>query len=185
MDTWLAAVFGLAGVLLGALLASVFELWRRALDGQAAARVIRVETMSNRVELQYIVDGAPLLPLLNADAWQAHRLTLAWFLSELQLIQLANLYADMSKVGQVLEEKPRETGLHLSHNDAQWIRRWLKEARQMGATLRGVERGNPLRLALSLLRRRRVATDEEITGALQAHGIGAGTGEEAQDEPPD
>jgi hypothetical protein len=151
MDIALPAIFGVVGVILGVILGSAFELWKRALEGQAAARVIRIETIENRVAVAKALTSHARLMSTQNSAWRDHRLALVPFLTELQFGRIAQAYAGLSQI---------EEAEH-SRSDDQ-LADWMNLARDNGRVLRRVEAANPWTLALDLIRKRRVATEEEI-----------------------
>ncbi len=94
----LIGLFTLGGVILGATLASAFELWRRALDAQSAARIIRMEAFENRVKIRMFLDAKTQDVAVQDTAWVQHRITLAPVLSDEELMEL---YRDYAALGQL------------------------------------------------------------------------------------
>lgn len=170
MDVALPAIFGVVGVVLGALLASAFELWKRALDGQAAARIIRLEIMDNKVKARDVVDvgfyGGPF----EMSGWREHRLVVALFLDESDLVRLARSYTWLpgaSRVIRVLDEaSSQSSSLHeptLLKDDLmkKAIDKWVAQTGNIEQVLRKIESANPFLLASRLLCRRPVATEND------------------------
>jgi hypothetical protein len=77
LEIALPAIFGLVGVLVGALLSALLELWRQVLDFRAAARVVRYEIMENLTKCGLAVSNRWPNAELSDEAWRAHRLQLA------------------------------------------------------------------------------------------------------------
>ena len=158
---WLPAVFGLAGVTLGVGLGSAFELWRRALDGQAAARVLRAETLGNRTKVEILLDGKPIRSHPESLAWQELRLQVAPFLDELRLMRIAQSYDELRDFGLA-----RPEGAHfyiLVPQDKKWVGEWFERMREQARWLRDIEQSNPWQLVRRLLWGWRAATKDEIS----------------------
>lgn len=171
MAAWLAAVFGLVGVVLGAILASLFELWRRALEGQAAARAIRVETLGHRSIIQTVLDEhIPLRPFvkerLRTSAWDRYSLSALPFLTEEEYAGIAWSYHQLGIIVGILDTdwmKAEEQSVPFPTPRAQKIVwQWLEAADKNGKILRRVEATNSWFLAFRLLQPQRVSTPEQI-----------------------
>lgn len=161
MDMWLPAVFGLVGVTLGVGLGSAFELWRRALDGQAAARVLRTETLANRTKVEILLDEKPIRSLPESSAWQDLRLQVAPFLDELKLMRFAQSYDELRDFGLA---RPKGAQFYvLVSQDKKWVSEWFDRMRDQARWLRSIEESNPWKLVWRLLRGWRVATMDEIS----------------------
>lgn len=160
MEQWLPAIFGLAGVTLGVVLGSAFELWRRALDGQAAARVLRMETIANRTKVEILLQGKPIRTPPESSAWQELRTQVAPFLDELRLSRLAQSYNDMQDIG--LHKPDRMHFYILVPQDKKWVSEWFERFEGQTPWLRSIEASNPWRLVWRLLWGQRIATQDEI-----------------------
>lgn len=144
----IVALSTLGGVVLGGMLTAVFELWRRVLDAQSAARVIRMETAENRAKMALALQGKTGDPPQDA-AWLQHRITLAPVLGE---EELSDLYRDYSVIGQTLlflrhlhesgEASPR-ANLH--------FRQWHKALCERAELLRTIECSSRCKLLWRLL----------------------------------
>lgn len=157
------ALASLGGVILGAALAAGLELYRRALDAQSAARLIRIETIDNRAKAEELAAERPIRSRLESAAWRELRLVVAPFLDEVQLIKLAQSYAEARDLQ--LIPIPSTGHLTLDQRDKLLIERWLVRMQDQARRLREIEARNPWLLATRLVRRRRVATQEEIRAA--------------------
>jgi hypothetical protein len=82
-----AAIFGLAGVLVGGVLSSAGEAWldrrRQLLEGMAAARLVSTELDALRREVDWILESRVVSasPDVPVDLWGEHRAALAAVLS--------------------------------------------------------------------------------------------------------
>lgn len=152
---------GFGGVTLGAVLSGGFELWRRALNGQSAARLIRVETIENRLRADKLLLGAAVTGAYETSAWQAMRLEIAPFLSELELARLAESYAKLEDM-RTLTDEPSPRLFMLKPDGKQFYVDWMLRTKEVGKVLRRVEGTAPSQLGYGLIKRKRVATIEEI-----------------------
>jgi hypothetical protein len=170
MDIWIPAVSSLVGVLVGALLASYFELWRRALDGQAAARLIRVETLENRTRAEKLIQQSRPGLAFAQSAWTQYRLIVAPLLGEIELSKLGQSYAALGELEAEMQRYVSEQRAPLPPEALQSMALWLGEVEKNARTLRKVEEASPQGLVIRLVRRRRVATEDEVR---EAFGLGA------------
>ncbi len=151
--------FGLVGGILGFLLASSFQIWQRVLDGQAAARLIRVESIANRTR---IMERAPQ-DHLNRQAWASKGSKIVPFLDELDLMRIGESYAEMARIGLLIEIEARRGE---SENGDNRIADWVGKEQENGRVLRHrIEQAKPWTLAPKLLWPRKVATPEELRTA--------------------
>ena len=161
MEIWIPAVFGLFGVALGVGLGGALELWRRALDGRAAARVLRAETLGNRAKVDLLLDEKPIRNQPESSAWQELRLQVAPFLDELELMRIAQSYDELRDFGLA---RPEGTQFYvLVSQDKKWVGEWLDRMQEQARWLRGIERSKPWTLVWRLLWGWRVATKDEIS----------------------
>ncbi|MBI4301737.1 MAG: hypothetical protein HY664_03940 [Chloroflexi bacterium] len=159
------AIFGLVGVILGAVLASMFELWRRVLDGQAAARVIRMETADNRYRIELVLNKNFHWENLKTSAWETYRLIVAPFLEELEFHNLNRSYS-LDQIPRMLSADEKNARMQQisfpTSKTRKQLEDWLEQTRGLGKRLRRIEATNPWRLVVTLLTSRKVATEEEI-----------------------
>jgi len=154
-ELW-SGIFALGGVLIGAVLALVIEVWKRVLDGQAAARVIRVEMVENRViatgYLQHgtVVDGTGVF---DATAWNAYRLVMAPLLTEMQLADISACYARQDRIMQEMLSR---------HATPKPVQDWVASSMAVGKNLRAIEGGSRTRLLLAQFFGKRTATKDDI-----------------------
>jgi hypothetical protein len=133
------------GAIVGALLASGFELWRRGLDAQSAARIIRLETIENLAAVQVALEGLRPPELSNA-AWIQHRLTLAPVLNRDDLAGLHHKYRFVNTAQQMLEQlgqSPDSNRTTLEH--------WSNDLKSEIAMLSTIERLRKGRLIWRLI----------------------------------
>jgi len=161
MDIVATFLVGFGGVLVGGALAGFLELWRRGLDGQAAARLIRIETVENRVNVERAVKYGHRGERVARHAWNDYRLAVTPFLDELQIMQIAESYSLVDKVNERWFEALKTGGRTP-------LNKWVDRLREDGRILRGVEIQSSLKLALRLLKGRRTATSDEIATAYGA-----------------
>jgi hypothetical protein len=150
-----AALLGLLGVGVGVFLSTLFELWRRALDAQAAARLIRMESVENRVK---VLGRAPP-GFLRSAAWEAHASKIISLLTEMEASRIAQSYAELSRIGLVIELETR-TGRTPDGDKGLWS--WVEREKANGKVLRSIEGAKPRHLIGRLLRPINVASTEEI-----------------------
>jgi hypothetical protein len=144
----IVALSTLGGVVVGSALTALFQLWRRVLDAQSAARVIRMETAENRAKVGLALRGLKGDPPQDA-AWLELRITLAPVLGE---EELSDLYRDCSLVGQsrlLLDDlgKPGRAGAQAN----QHFRDWHKALRERAKLLRTIECSSRWKLLWRLL----------------------------------
>lgn len=161
METWIPVVFGLFGVTLGVGLGGALEFWRRALDGRAAARVLRAETLGNRTKVDLLLDNEPIRNKPESSAWQELRLQVAPFLDELKLMRIAQSYDELRDFGLVQPEGARF--YILVSLDKKWVGEWLGRMQEQAQWLRGIEDSNIWKLVWRLLWGWRAATTDEIS----------------------
>ena len=155
----LAGVFGMAAAGLGVTLSLLTGLWLRVLDGQAAARLIRVESIANRVK---ITERAPSSHL-SKHAWETHAAKIVPFLEELELMGIGESYNEMSRIGLMIEI---EAAKGKSDVGDRKITEWVNDEKKNGSLLRNkIERAKPWTLLPKLLWPRKVATPDEIREA--------------------
>jgi hypothetical protein len=150
-----AAGVGLLGVGVGVCLATLFELWRRALDAQAAARLIRMESVENRVK---VLERAPPA-FLRSEAWDTNAPKIISLLKEMEASRIAESYAELSRIGLLIELEARTT------RTAEGDRRlsiWVERAQANGKVLRAIESAKPRHLMWKLVKPINVASPEEI-----------------------
>lgn len=163
-----AGLFGLDGVALGAALASAFGLWRLGLDAQGAARVIRFETIENRERVELVLNAQFHPYHLKSDGWNGHRIALAPFLKELEYTKLAWCYSRLDQIPRMVEADLKlAKSQGLSDRAKAQLNTWVTEAEQGRRLLRAIESKHPLRLAFSVLRRRSLATTDELEKFIQ------------------
>ena len=161
MEIWIPAVFGLLGVTLGVGLGGALEFWRRALDGRAAARVLRAETLGNRAKVDLLLDEKPIRNQPESSAWQELRLQVAPFLDELKLMRIAQSYDELRDLGLA---RPEGAQFYvLVSQDKKWVGEWLDRMQEQARWLRGIEQSKPWKLVWRLLWGWRVATKDEIS----------------------
>jgi len=148
------AVYAFGGIVVGFVLSSALQLWQRALDAQGAARLIRMETVSNRVKVQ---EGAPSGHLTTSD-WQVHAPKIVQFLSEMEMSRVSQSYSELTGLGLMLDIEARGR----SERGGQRVREWVENTQRLGKMLRRIEDTAPWVLALAFLRPLNVATLEEI-----------------------
>lgn len=108
MDTALPAIFGLAGVLVGALLTGLLDLSRQVLVFRAAARVIRYEIEDNAAKCIVAVERRRSHIALLDDAWRMHRLQLAPLIPQEVYRNMALTYTSLFIVGEWLRRLPAD-----------------------------------------------------------------------------
>jgi hypothetical protein len=173
-EVWLAGVFGLVAVAVGFVLSLMAALWQRVLDGQAAARLIRVESIANRTK---IIERAPP-SYLTKHAWETHAAKIVPFLEELELMRIGQSYNEMARIGLLIEIEARSGK---TDRGRRRIIEWVEREKKNGALLRNkIERAKPWNLFPKLLWPRRVATSKEIRDAY-----GLGDGVDGSDGPVD
>ena len=145
----IVALSTLGGVVVGSTLTALFALWRRVLDAQSAARIIRMELRENRTKVALALRGkiGDLYP--QDAAWLQHRITLAPVLGE---EELSDLYRDCSLVGQsrlLLDElgKPGRAGARANEH----FRDWHKALCERAELLRTIECSSRWKLLWRLL----------------------------------
>jgi hypothetical protein len=176
MDAWLPVVSGLGGVVVGAVLISLFELWRKALDGQAAARLMRTETVANRLKVN---NRAPSSHL-RTHAWDTYAIKMVPFLEDLELHQIAETYAELSRIGLLLDIEARSGSTQRGEEQVQG---WLDRARGDAQMLRNrIEQAKPWSLLPKLLWPRKPASSEEIARAYGLPEIGHDQNESPGDD---
>ena len=162
------ALFGLLGVFVGAFLAGAFELWRRTVEGQSAARLIRIETIENRVNVERALKVGFRGEQVARVAWDDYRFAITPFISELEIMQLAQSYSLVGKINDrwfpVLKSGGRQP-----------LGDWIGRVREDARILHHVETASPLVLLIRLVRGRRTASEDEIAKAygLTREEIGA------------
>ena len=155
----LAGIFGLVAAGVGVILSLLTGLWQRVLDGQAAARLIRIESIANRTK---ITERAPSSHL-SKHAWETHAVKIVPFLEELQLMRIGESYSEMSRIGLMIEIEARSGKSDVG--DAR-ITAWVDHEQENGSLLRNnIERAKPWNLLPKLLWPRKVATPDEIREA--------------------
>lgn len=92
MDVVVTGLVGFGGVLVGAALTGVIELWRQLLEGRAAARIVRMEIQDNANRCIQSVTHSRHDIRLKDDAWRDLRARLVPLLPEIVLQDLASGY---------------------------------------------------------------------------------------------
>ena len=89
MDVALGGIFVLTGVLVGAGLTAVLDLWRQVLSGRAAARIVRLEIHENINRcVQSVANRHPGIKLAN-EAWRDLRVQLAPLLPDEAVLDIS------------------------------------------------------------------------------------------------
>jgi hypothetical protein len=171
MENWLSGLFVLGGVILGAVLSSMFELWRRALDGQAAARIIRQELTVNATKVHIALEGKTGDMSLLDEAWKAHRLTLAPLLSEIDLTRLYREFTFLPQAKRWIDLLAEPKAEKAAREN---LRVWQDDLTNRGRELRQIESRSRLGLFLKLLWGHRTATQSELSAALGVEAQGTG-----------
>ena len=135
MDIALPAIFGFVGVLVGALLSALLELWREVLAFRAAARVVRYEIMENLTKCELAVTNRRADVELVDEAWRAHRLQLAPFLPQEVYMQMAASYGAVFVVREWLQRMPERFD-----DSRREIRQWMGQLITHSTLLLQVER---------------------------------------------
>lgn len=149
MDIWIPAVSSLVGVLIGALLASCFELWRRALDGQAAARLIRFEMLANSNRVDTFLGNIAVFVELPDNAWSALGLTVSSLLSDRDLMELVVAYSGVQYANQRMQSASESK--HITDADARWLKDWATLLDKRTNVVARIEDSRRLSLVLRLL----------------------------------
>lgn len=156
------ALSGLVGVFIGAFLALflavAFELWRKTVEGQSAARLIRIETIENRVNVERAIKVGFRGEQVARVAWDDYRLAVTPFLSELEIMRLAWSYGLVDKINNRWLPVLKSSGRHP-------LGGWTARVRENARILRQVEAATPLVLVVGLVRGRRTASEDEIAEA--------------------
>ena len=156
------ALYGLVGVFTGAFLAAfltaAFELWRRTVEGKSAARLIRIETIENTVNVERALKVGVRGEQVARVAWDDYRFAVTPFLSELEIMRLAESYSLVGKINDRWLPALKSSGRH-SLGD------WIARVREYARILRQVEATAPLALVVQLVRGRRTASEDEIAEA--------------------
>ena len=161
---WPILLVTLLSVSLGVALTFFVSVWQRVLDGQAAARLIRAESIANRAR---VLERAPPDHLSTA-AWETHGMKVVPFLGELHLMRIGESYAELARIGLLIEIEARRGESELGDDR---IATWVEHEKENGRILRHyVEAARPWKLAPMLLWPRRVATPEEIAQAYSLDG---------------
>jgi len=161
MVVFLAA---LAGAIVGGLITWLFSLWRTVVEGQAAARVIRLEITGNVTELELASDGNWHGLDLSDDAWRQHRLALAPILNEKEIGLLYRDQLHITHIRRLVEAPLGTPGV------AQTLADWNDDLRERRRDLRRIESRSRWALVFRVLFCRWVSSAEELSEAFLPRG---------------
>ncbi len=141
MNVAIGGAFALAGVVIGAVLAGIVELWRQVLNGRAAARIVRMEIQENAVRCKLYIKAGPAeiertiqeVKLLD-DAWKDLRVQLAPMLTDEALVGISTRYGALF----IVEYWMRQFQTNLGEARSQ-VKQWLDGALIDAALLKQVE----------------------------------------------
>lgn len=168
-EAWTIAGVGFGAAVLGALIGGLttltLEVWRRVLDAVSAARLIRMELVTNRDFIGLALKNRTGAMNLSDEGWRAHRVSLAPILDE---IALGKLWRDYGFIGQA------RLFIQLIHDGTQreqetaknQLQEWHDVLAEHGKSLRVLEGRSKIRHMWTLLRGGHLATEEELKAAF-------------------
>ena len=157
-STWIVAAFALLAALIGAsagaVLGLLMDLWRRALDGVSASRMIRFEIFTNANTVSLALQNLRKLPPVTARTWRERNILIAPLIDE---VPLSKISRDMEMVDTVQGWIDDERDVHRDD-----LREWLSDLDGHIKTLRDLEYSSKWRLMMRLLLHVRPATRDEL-----------------------
>ena len=167
-ESWLVAIVGFGSALLGALIgglaALLLDVWRRSLDGLAAARLVRMDLVHNQTVLTAVLAAGIGVPNLRYPSLE-HMTLLAPLLDEVALALLCRDLALVSVVQQKIDEmNPQARGAGLESAPA--LDAWRVDIAARSGDLRALERVPKRSHMWRLLFHGRPATNDELLEAV-------------------
>jgi len=124
LDLVVTALVGFGGVIVGAALTGLIDLWRQLLDGRAAARIVRLEIQANVNRAVQSIDVGRADFRLADDAWKDLRVKLAPLVPDVVLNHISVGYVGIFIVEdwiRRLNQKPEEARANVRQWSEQMI----------------------------------------------------------------
>ena len=125
MQLLVTGLIGLLGVMVGAFLNFVMEVWRVVLGGRASARVVRLEMQANANKCVQAIHSRDASIRLSDTAWLTHREQLANVLPEEAFRHVSIGYDAMFIVQQRITEIGGDNFSFCKSELEQWAKRLL------------------------------------------------------------
>ncbi|KKL49853.1 hypothetical protein LCGC14_2311370, partial [marine sediment metagenome] len=145
----IGGAFALGGVVLGAVLASFFELYRRVLDGQAAASLVKYEMWWNRAQVKELLADSAYESELSDEAWKAHALAVAPLLADADASDLVIFYTTVRHAQSRVNESKAKG--YVAEKDVEWLRGWREQTLLRSHALTDIARSSRLALIWHLV----------------------------------
>ncbi len=169
-EVWVVAAVGFGSALLGALVGAVssllLDVWRRSLDGIAAARTIRMEFIRNRVVVQSALDGREVTPPLAGAAWQQYVLAVAPLMHEIELSKMSRDQAVTVVAQGWIDSISLTSSVDAQAKNKTALANWSADLRLRCRELHQLEEKRKLWHMCHLLFKGRPASEEELIAAF-------------------